>query len=41
VVLNLYATTIHQIKAARFQAYKDLAGFNFAASEVNEALATG
>jgi hypothetical protein len=26
------------IKAARFPAYKDLAGFDFAASEVNEAL---
>jgi len=29
----------HQIKAARFPAYKDLAGFDFPASEVNEALA--
>ncbi|MCB8877409.1 IS21-like element helper ATPase IstB [Acidisoma silvae] len=28
----------YQIKAARFPAYKDLAGFDFAASEVNEAL---
>jgi DNA replication protein DnaC len=27
----------YQIKAARFPAYKDLAGFDFAASEVNEA----
>ena len=26
----------YQIKAARFPAYKDLAGFDFAASEVNE-----
>jgi DNA replication protein DnaC len=29
----------YQIKAARFPAYKDLAGFDFAASEINEALA--
>jgi DNA replication protein DnaC len=28
----------YQIKSARFPAYKDLAGFDFAASEVNEAL---
>lgn len=28
----------YHIKAARFPAYKDLAGFDFAASEVNEAL---
>ncbi|MCY1669477.1 IS21-like element helper ATPase IstB [Novosphingobium sp. SL115] len=28
----------YQIKAARFPAYKDLAGFDFAASKVNEAL---
>jgi DNA replication protein DnaC len=28
----------YQIKAARFPAYKDLAGFDFAASEVNEVL---
>jgi DNA replication protein DnaC len=28
----------YQIKAARFPAYKDLAGFDFAASEANEAL---
>jgi DNA replication protein DnaC len=28
----------YQIKAARFPTYKDLAGFDFAASEVNEAL---
>jgi DNA replication protein DnaC len=28
----------YQIKATRFPAYKDLAGFDFAASEVNEAL---
>jgi DNA replication protein DnaC len=28
----------YQIKAARFPAYKDLVGFDFAASEVNEAL---
>jgi DNA replication protein DnaC len=27
----------YQIKAARFPAYKDLAGFDFASSEVNEA----
>ena len=26
----------YQIKAARFPAYKDLAGFDFASSEVNE-----
>jgi DNA replication protein DnaC len=29
---------VYQIKAARFPAYKDLAGFDFAASEVNEAM---
>jgi DNA replication protein DnaC len=28
----------YQIKAARFPAYKDLTGFNFATSEINEAL---
>ena len=28
----------YQIKAARFPAYKDLAGFDFSSSEVNEAL---
>ena len=28
----------YQLKAARFPTYKDLAGFNFAASEINEAL---
>ena len=28
----------YQIKAARFPAYKDLAGFDFASSEVNEVL---
>jgi DNA replication protein DnaC len=28
----------YQIKAARFPAYKDLAGFDFASSEVNEAM---
>ena len=28
----------YQLKAARFPAYKDLAGFDFAASEINEAL---
>jgi len=28
----------YHMKAARFPAYKDLAGFDFAASEVNEAL---
>jgi hypothetical protein len=28
----------YQIKAARFPAYKDLTGFDFAASEANEAL---
>ena len=28
----------YQIKAARFPAYKDLSGFGFASSEVNEAL---
>jgi DNA replication protein DnaC len=29
----------YQIKAARFPAYKDLTGFDFASSEINEALA--
>ncbi len=38
VVVSLCATMIPQIKAAHFPAYKDLAGFDFAASEVNEAL---
>ncbi len=28
----------YQLKAARFPTYKDLAGFNFVASEINEAL---
>ena len=28
----------YHLKAARFPAYKDLAGFDFAASEINEAL---
>ncbi len=28
----------YQIKAARFPAYKDLSGFDFASSEINEAL---
>ena len=28
----------YQMKAARFPAYKDLAGFDFAASEINEAM---
>jgi hypothetical protein len=28
----------YQIKAARFPAYRDLAGFDFASSEVNEVL---
>lgn len=28
----------YQIKAARFPAYKDLAGYDFAVSEINEAL---
>jgi DNA replication protein DnaC len=27
----------YQIKAARFPAYKDLSGFDFASSEINEA----
>jgi DNA replication protein DnaC len=31
-------STAYQIKAARFPAYRDLAGFDFASSEVNEAL---
>ena len=30
----------YQIKAARFPAYKDLAGFDFGTSEINEALVT-
>jgi DNA replication protein DnaC len=30
----------YQIKAAHFPAYKDLVGFNFASSEINEALVT-
>jgi DNA replication protein DnaC len=30
----------YQIKAARFPAYKDLAGFDFTSSEINEALVT-
>jgi len=32
-------STAHQLKAARFPNYRDLAGFDFASSEVNEALA--
>ncbi|QRG08958.1 ATP-binding protein [Xanthobacter dioxanivorans] len=32
-------STAYQIKAARFPAYRDLAGFDFASSEVNKALA--
>ncbi|KIN71492.1 Helper protein [Sulfitobacter guttiformis KCTC 32187] len=28
----------YHMKAARFPAYKDLSGFNFSASEINEAL---
>ena len=32
-------STAYQLKAARFQNYRDLAGFDFASSEVNEALA--
>ncbi len=31
-------STAYQLKAARFPAYRDLAGFDFACSEVNEAL---
>lgn len=31
-------STAYQIKAARFPAYRDLAGFDFTSSEVNEAL---
>ena len=31
-------STAYQIKAARFPAYKDLAGFDFASSEVNDAM---
>ena len=32
-------STAYQLKAARFPSYRDLAGFDFASSEVNEALA--
>ena len=32
-------STAYQLKAARFPNYRDLAGFDFASSEVNEALA--
>ena len=31
-------STAYQLKAARFPAYRDIAGFDFASSEVNEAL---
>ena len=31
-------STAYQLKAARFPAYRDLAGFDFTTSEVNEAL---
>ena len=31
-------STAYQLKAARFPVYRDLAGFDFASSEVNEAL---
>ena len=31
-------STAYQLKAARFPTYRDLAGFDFASSEVNEAL---
>jgi len=31
-------STAYQLKAARFQNYRDRAGFDFASSEVNEAL---
>jgi DNA replication protein DnaC len=31
-------STAYQLKSARFPAYRDLAGFDFASSEVNEAL---
>jgi hypothetical protein len=31
-------STAYQLKAARFPAYRDLVGFDFASSEVNEAL---
>jgi DNA replication protein DnaC len=31
-------STAYQLKVARFPAYRDLAGFDFASSEVNEAL---
>ena len=31
-------STAYHMKAARFPAYKDLSGFTFAASEINEAL---
>jgi DNA replication protein DnaC len=32
-------STAYQLKAARFPNYRDLAGFDFASSEVNETLA--
>jgi DNA replication protein DnaC len=32
-------STAYQLKAARFPSYRDLTGFDFASSEVNEALA--
>ena len=32
-------STAYQLKASRFPNYRDLAGFDFASSEVNEALA--
>src|ERR1700678_1844909 len=32
-------STAYQLKAARFPNYRDLAGFDFASSEINEALA--
>ena len=31
-------STAYQLKAARFPVYRDLAGFDFASSEINEAL---
>jgi IstB-like ATP binding protein len=34
-------STAYQLKAARFLNYRDLAGFDFASSEVNEALSPG
>src|ERR1700691_1720413 len=34
-----WRSTAYQLKAARFPTYRDLAGFDFASSEVNEALA--